>query len=172
MFSTKLTVPAGTFAHVSAGDTCSPAWVYLSGITPPSGNAVVVSVRGGAAGAAAGACPATAVPPGSSMRGAASAASIVSERAYRIVRSPGMTRTWRHVKASRLTCRSAGRRRGRRCGRHGRTEKHDGRVDDHGDDEPAHGGQVHGSDQERREQDGRHAAQGQAERRAQVVPSG
>ena len=52
MFSTKLTVPAGTFVHVSAGDTCSPACVYLSGITPPSGNAVVVSVRGGAAGAA------------------------------------------------------------------------------------------------------------------------
>ncbi len=54
MCSTKLTVPGGTLVHVSAGDTCSPACVYLAGIGSPSGNAVVVSVSAGRGGCPAG----------------------------------------------------------------------------------------------------------------------
>jgi hypothetical protein len=50
----KLTVPGGVLVQLSAGETCSPAWVYFAGIGSPSGNAGVVSViagRGGWAGA-------------------------------------------------------------------------------------------------------------------------
>src|SRR5262245_61994062 len=43
---TKLCVPAGTFVHLSSGETCSPACVYFGGICPPSAHAVVVRVIG------------------------------------------------------------------------------------------------------------------------------
>ena len=66
MFSTKDCVPAGTLAHAIAGDVPSPgaapsaAWLNFTGISPPSGNPVTVSVIAGAAGAPprwpAGAC--------------------------------------------------------------------------------------------------------------------
>ena len=55
-------VPAGTFAHVMAGDSPSPvatpgaAWLYFTGTSPPSGNPSTVMVITGAA-AAAGAAP-------------------------------------------------------------------------------------------------------------------
>ena len=52
MWSTKLCVPGGTLVQARAGDTCSPAWVYFTGICAPSANAVVVKVSGGRAGAA------------------------------------------------------------------------------------------------------------------------
>src|SRR5438477_12958578 len=52
MLTTKLTVPSGTFVHLSSGDTCSPACVYLTGICWPSGQAVVVRIIGGARGGA------------------------------------------------------------------------------------------------------------------------
>jgi len=62
MCSTKVTVPAGVFVHVSAGDTCSPAWVYFAGIWLPSGKAVVVNVMGlGGGPPAAGCCAWTAI---------------------------------------------------------------------------------------------------------------
>lgn len=57
MLTTNVTVPAGTLVHVSAGESCSPACVYLMGITPPSGHAEVASVSGvGRGGAAGGVC--------------------------------------------------------------------------------------------------------------------
>src|ERR1700733_8782357 len=57
----KLTTPSGTLLHASLGETAAPfsaAWVYLLGITPPSSNAVVVSVIPGLVigGGAAGVC--------------------------------------------------------------------------------------------------------------------
>src|SRR4029077_19404867 len=58
--TTKLCVPGGTCDHCSAGDTAAgpAACVYLSGITPPSGQAVDVIKSGGTAGPrpAAGGC--------------------------------------------------------------------------------------------------------------------
>src|SRR5262245_50267715 len=56
MWRTNVTVPAGVFVHVNAGDTCSPACVYFAGIWPPSGNAVVVNVMGRGAGPPAAGC--------------------------------------------------------------------------------------------------------------------
>ena len=49
MMSTKLCVPIGTCDHESAGETAiaPAACVYLSGMTPPSSNAVVVISSGG-----------------------------------------------------------------------------------------------------------------------------
>src|SRR5688572_20179212 len=49
MMSTKLWVPIGTWDHESAGDGAPgpAACVYLSGMTPPSSNAVVVIRSGG-----------------------------------------------------------------------------------------------------------------------------
>src|ERR1700694_1685372 len=49
--STKLAVPAGALVHFSSGDICSPACVYLAGISVPSAHPLVVNVMGGAAGA-------------------------------------------------------------------------------------------------------------------------
>src|SRR5438552_10680486 len=49
MCSTKLTVFGGALVQVSAGETCSPACVYLAGIWAPSGNAVDVNTIGGLA---------------------------------------------------------------------------------------------------------------------------
>src|SRR5262245_39309493 len=58
--STKLCVPGGTCDHWSAGETAlgPAACVYLSGMTPPSCQADVVSKSGGVAGPRppAGAC--------------------------------------------------------------------------------------------------------------------
>src|SRR6266550_973265 len=58
--NTKLCVPGGTCDHCSAGDTAAgpAACVYLSGITPPSCQAVDVIKSGGTAGPRppAGAC--------------------------------------------------------------------------------------------------------------------
>src|SRR5580765_5342873 len=62
MFSTNDCVPAGTFAHVMAGDRPSPgdtpgaAWLYFRGIWPPSGKPATVIVIAGAAGAPPGCC--------------------------------------------------------------------------------------------------------------------
>src|SRR5664279_4510416 len=58
MISAKLAVPAGTLSQLRAGDTgvVVLAWVYLSGMTPPSVNAELVSVMGVTGGGAAGAC--------------------------------------------------------------------------------------------------------------------
>src|SRR5215207_6984928 len=62
MVSTKDCVPAGTLAHAIAGDVPSPgaapgaAWLNFTGISPPSGKPVTVSVIAGPAGAA-GAAP-------------------------------------------------------------------------------------------------------------------
>src|ERR1051325_3984907 len=49
MMITKLCVPIGTCDHESAGDGAvgPAACVYLSGMTPPSSNAVVVISSGG-----------------------------------------------------------------------------------------------------------------------------
>src|SRR5207249_12096951 len=53
MLRTKDCVPAGTLAQVIAGDVPSPgaapsaAWLNLTGISPPSGNPVIVIVIGG-----------------------------------------------------------------------------------------------------------------------------
>src|SRR5947208_15357837 len=51
MCSTKLAVFGGALVQVSAGETCSPACVYLAGIGAPSANAVVFKVIAGPAGA-------------------------------------------------------------------------------------------------------------------------
>src|ERR1043166_5003068 len=57
MLSTNDCVPAGTFVHVIAGDSPSPtatpgaAWLYFTGICPPSAKPATVIVIGGAAGA-------------------------------------------------------------------------------------------------------------------------
>src|SRR5881394_3083867 len=57
MFSTNDCVPAGTFVHVIDGDSPSPtatpgaAWLYFTGICPPSEKPATVMVMGGAAGA-------------------------------------------------------------------------------------------------------------------------
>src|SRR5215468_2759624 len=65
MFSTNDCVPAGTFVHAIAGDRPSPgatpgaAWLYFTGIGPPSGNPATVIVIGGAAGAPPRCCAAT-----------------------------------------------------------------------------------------------------------------
>src|SRR5262245_32646780 len=50
MCSRNVTVPGGVFAQLRAGDTCSPAWVNLAGMTAPSGNAVEVNVIAGGGG--------------------------------------------------------------------------------------------------------------------------
>src|SRR5437870_13841177 len=51
LFSTKVTVPCGTLLHSSFGDTgVATLCVYFAGISAPSANAVVVSVRPGPAG--------------------------------------------------------------------------------------------------------------------------
>jgi hypothetical protein len=56
MLSTNDCVPAGTFAQLIAGDVPSPgaapsaAWLYFTGIWPPSGNPATVRVIAGAAG--------------------------------------------------------------------------------------------------------------------------
>src|SRR5215470_4723137 len=53
MFSTNDCVPAGTFVHVIAGDNPSPvatpgaAWLYFTGICPPSAKPATVIVIGG-----------------------------------------------------------------------------------------------------------------------------
>jgi hypothetical protein len=47
MCRTKLSVPGGTLVQFNAGDTCSAACVYFTGICPPSGNAGVVNVSAG-----------------------------------------------------------------------------------------------------------------------------
>src|SRR5690348_7864444 len=66
MFSTNDCVPAGTFVHVIAGDSPSPgatpgaAWLYFTGIWPPSGNPATVIVIAGAAGAPPACCIAAA----------------------------------------------------------------------------------------------------------------
>src|SRR5688572_17616469 len=53
---TKLRVPAGTFDHDIAGETGAvTACVYFSGMSSPSGQPEIVSVKPGAAGGAAGA---------------------------------------------------------------------------------------------------------------------
>src|SRR5947208_2365017 len=65
MFSMKDCVPAGAFIQLMAGDFPSPgatpsaAWLYFTGICPPSGNPAMVIVIGGPAGAAGAAprCP-------------------------------------------------------------------------------------------------------------------
>src|SRR5579863_958139 len=57
MINAKLIVPAGTLSQLKAGDTgVVLAWVYLSGMTAPSANAVMVSVMGVTGGGAAGVC--------------------------------------------------------------------------------------------------------------------
>ena len=43
-------VPGGVLVQFSAGDTCSPACVYFTGIGSPSGQAGVVSVIAGRGG--------------------------------------------------------------------------------------------------------------------------
>jgi hypothetical protein len=60
---TKLWVPGGTCDQLSAGETAlaPAAWVYLSGMTPPSSQAVVVINSGGTCGPRA--PPARACPP-------------------------------------------------------------------------------------------------------------
>src|SRR5262249_18138193 len=52
MSRTKLCVPAGTCDHFSSGDgeVGPAAWVYLSGMTPPSSHADEVMMSGGVAG--------------------------------------------------------------------------------------------------------------------------
>src|SRR6185436_14899892 len=66
MFSTNDCVPAGTFVQVIAGDSPSPtatpgaAWLYFTGICPPSENPATVMVIGGAAGAPPRCCAETA----------------------------------------------------------------------------------------------------------------
>src|SRR4051812_28123112 len=58
MFSTNDCVPAGTLVHVIAGETPSPgatpgaAWLYFTGIWPPSENPATVIVIGGGGGVA------------------------------------------------------------------------------------------------------------------------
>ncbi len=42
--SAKLAVPSGILLQLNAGDTSSPACEYFTGMTPPSGHAVDVSV--------------------------------------------------------------------------------------------------------------------------------
>src|SRR5215831_14025484 len=57
MFNTNDCVPAGTLLHEIAGDSPSPtatpgaAWLYFTGICPPSAKPATVIVIGGAAGA-------------------------------------------------------------------------------------------------------------------------
>ena len=47
---TVVTVPGGVLVQLSAGNTCSPACVYFTGIGSPSGHAGVVRVMAGRGG--------------------------------------------------------------------------------------------------------------------------
>jgi hypothetical protein len=50
MWRKKVTVPGGVLVQLRAGDTCSPACVYFTGIGSPSGHAGVVRVIAGLGG--------------------------------------------------------------------------------------------------------------------------